>query len=83
MRAIGSSLGSARRAQENAVRREDFDGAMRYRDEAREAEVWLGQTVRDAPVRPTSSESILLVVVMVVVSVSVSVLVLELVSMGG
>lgn len=51
VRSLGSALQSARLAQEQASRRELFDEAKRFRDEAREAEVWLRQTVRDASVR--------------------------------
>eukprot|EP00903_Cladosiphon_okamuranus_P009667 g9198.t1 len=48
VRSLASKLVSARRAQERAARRENFDQAKRFRDDAREAEVWLLQTVRDA-----------------------------------
>lgn len=50
VRSLASTLSSARRAQERAARRENFDQAKRFRDDAREAEVWLLQTVRDASV---------------------------------
>ncbi|CAM9137505.1 unnamed protein product [Ectocarpus sp. 6 AP-2014] len=48
VKSLGAKLYSARRAQESASRREEFDEAKRHQDEAREAEVWLRQTVRDA-----------------------------------
>lgn len=50
-RSLASTLCSARRAQEREARRENFGQAKRFRDDAREAEVWLLQTVRDASVR--------------------------------
>ena len=46
VRALGRALGSARQAQEKASSLEDFDRAKAFRDEAREAEVWLRQAVR-------------------------------------
>lgn len=50
VRSLGSKLCLARREQESASRREDFDEAKKFRDEAREAEIWLGQAVQDASV---------------------------------
>jgi len=57
VRSLGRALGSARRAQERAARLEHFDRAKRYRDEAREAEVWLRQTVRDASVSQSENNN--------------------------
>eukprot|EP00752_Nemacystus_decipiens_P001703 g1649.t1 len=48
VRSLASTLCSARRAQKRAARCENFDKAKRFRDDAREAEVWLLQAVRDA-----------------------------------
>ncbi|CAM9209978.1 unnamed protein product, partial [Ectocarpus sp. 13 AM-2016] len=48
VKSLGVKLYWARRAQESASRREEFDEAKRHRDEAREAEAWLRQTVSDA-----------------------------------
>lgn len=50
VRSLGLSLGSARQAQERASTLENFEEAKAFRDEAREADVWLRQTLRDASV---------------------------------
>ncbi|CAM9305243.1 unnamed protein product [Hapterophycus canaliculatus] len=51
VRSLAASVCSARRAQHNASRREQFDEAKRCRDRAMEAETWVRQTVREASER--------------------------------
>lgn len=47
---LGEALSSAHQAQMQAAEREDFDLALKFRDKAREAEVWQRQAVQDASV---------------------------------